>query len=325
MQILRTALFSFAALAIVSYCLSSQADQKSGEDQVIKLKSELVVVDAQVLSRRTGTAINGLTKEDFTVYEDGVKQYLETFSQDKLPLSIVLLLDVSGSVQPIIDQVSQHGLEALNQLKAHDEVAVMAFGVWATVIREFTTDRESVIKEIGFIKSMGPWIREHTYIDEAVYQAAAYSRKAANPDSRRCIIAITDNLTNQPEGVHHFQNEAMQELVENGSVVSCILVGDYDAVAADYRNRGWSLTDRMSGYVSETGGALVQATSADASTKLAQVIDRLRTRYSLGYFSSNPSRDGRFRKIAVAVSPDVERREGKIAVATRKGYYATRN
>jgi VWFA-related protein len=325
MRTRKIAVLSFAALVMLPQFFYPQARQKSADDQVIKLKSELVTVDTQVLSRKTGIAINALTKRDFTIYEDGVKQYVETFSQDKLPLSIVLLLDVSGSVQPIIDQVSDHGLEALSQLRPQDEVAVMAFGVWATVIQEFTTDRESVIKEIRFIKSMGTWIREHTYIDEAVYQAAAYLRKASNPDSRRCIIAITDNLTNQPEGVPHSQSEAIQELLENGSVLSCLLVGDYDAVATEYRKHGQYVVDRMSRYASETGGAMVPASSANASTKLAQVIERLRTRYSLGYFSTNQARDGRFRKIAVALSPDVEKREGRIAVVTRKGYYAPKN
>jgi hypothetical protein len=100
---------------------------------------------------------------------------------------------------------------------------------------------------------MGHWIREHTYIDEAVYQAAAYLRKASNPESRRCIIAITDNFTNQPEGVPRSQSEAFQELLENGSVVSSVLVGDYDVVAAGYRKQSFSLVGRMSGYVSETG------------------------------------------------------------------------
>jgi len=309
------------ALLMMPAFLFSAAQQRT-EDQVIKLKSELVVVDAQALSRKTGMPVNGLTQRDFEVYEDGVKQYIESFSQDKLPLSIVLLLDVSGSVQPIIDQVSGHGLDALGQLRTQDEVAVMAFGVWATVLRDFTTDRDSVIKEIGFIKSMGYWIREHTYIDEAVYQAAAYLRKASNPDRRRCIIAITDNLTNQPDGVAHSQTDATRELFDTGTVVSCVLVGDYEAVAAQYRKQGGFLIDRMTPYVADTGGTMVPASSADASSKLGQVIERLRTRYTLAYFSSNLARDGKFRRIAIRLSPEVEKREGKLSLLVKNGYFA---
>jgi len=96
----------------------------------LKLSTELVVVDAQVLSKKTGSPVNGLTERDFVLYEEGVKQRITHFSQDKLPLSILLLLDVSGSVMPAINQVRDSGLRALNELKPGDEVAVMAFGAW---------------------------------------------------------------------------------------------------------------------------------------------------------------------------------------------------
>jgi hypothetical protein len=73
--------------------------QKSNEqDAPLRLSTQLVVVDAQVLSRKTRTPVNGLSERDFVLYEDGVRQQITHFSQDRLPLSIVLLLDVSASV-----------------------------------------------------------------------------------------------------------------------------------------------------------------------------------------------------------------------------------
>jgi hypothetical protein len=114
----------------------------------------------------------------------------------------------------------------------------------------------------------------------------------------------------------------MRELHQNGSVVSCVLVGDYEKVAAGYRKQGRFLVDRMSRHVNDTGGAMMPAGSADATMRLAEVIERLRTRYTLGYFSSNQARDGKFRQIAVKLSPEVEKREGKINVLVRNGYYS---
>jgi hypothetical protein len=55
---------------------------------------------------------------------------------------------------------------------------------------------------------------------------------------------------------------------------------------------------------------------------LSDVIERLRQRYTIGYSSTNASYDGRFRKIKLLVIPEVEKREGGVAVLTRKGYYA---
>ncbi|HMB28095.1 MAG TPA: hypothetical protein VKS99_08300, partial [Blastocatellia bacterium] len=64
----------------------------------IRLSTDLVVIDAQALDRKTGRIINGLKAADFELYEDGVKQEITHFSQDGLTLSVILLMDLSGSV-----------------------------------------------------------------------------------------------------------------------------------------------------------------------------------------------------------------------------------
>jgi VWFA-related protein len=306
---------------VLAVSVGAQTVQKNVDD-VIKLKSDLVVVDVQALNHQTGRVVNGLKRENFTVYEDGVKQAIETFSQDKLPLSIILLLDVSGSVYPIIEQVRAQGLHALRQLKPEDEVAVMAFGLFTETLQDFTKDRLAIISRIGFISMMGSWIREGTYIDEAIYQASGYMSKASNPDSRRCIIVITDNLSNQPEGAGHTQTQAVNQLYENGSVVSSLVVGDFEAVVQEYKSRQLILDDFVGAYVNATGGIRLAADKTDATEKLTELIERLRTRYSLGYYSNNPRRDAKFRKIGVKLSAEATKREGRVDLINKKGYYA---
>ena len=183
-------------LALLFSSFESEAQDK--QEEPLRLSTQLVVIDAQVLNKKTGSPVQGLTERDFVVYEEGVRQQLTHFSQDSLPLSIVLLLDVSGSVMPTINSVRESGLKALNQLKSGDEVALMAFGVWTTVLQEFTKDRQLVAERVSAIERMGPWIREGTYIDEAMYESAKQLSHASLPDSRRIIIVVTDNLTNQP-------------------------------------------------------------------------------------------------------------------------------
>jgi VWFA-related protein len=299
----------------------SQSQQPGATEETIKLHTDLVVVDAQVLNRKTGVVVNGLAREHFTLFEDGVKQQVTHFSQDKLPLSIVLLLDVSGSVQPVIDQIRDQGLNALNELKPGDEVALMAFGTWATLLQDFTKDRQLIATKIAAIEFMGPWIREATYIHEAVYAAAKHLASASNPDSRRIIIIITDNLSNQPVGGGHSQTEANEALLESGVVVSGLVVGDFNAVVDEYRKKGFTIEDSIGSHVADTGGVALQVGKDDAVTKLANLIERLRTRYSLGYTPLNEKRDGKFRKIKLTIAPDIERREGGVAIVARKGYY----
>jgi len=288
----------------------------------LRLSTQLVVVDAQVLGKKAGIPVNGLRERDFMLYEEGVKQQITHFSQDKLPLSIVLLLDVSGSVMPAIDQVRDSGLRALNELKPGDEVALMAFGAWATVLQDFTQTRQLIAAQVAAIESMGPWIREGSYIDEAVYEAAKYLAKASNPDSRRIIVIVTDNLSNQPATLGHSESEAMQQLHASGAAVCGLVVGDFNAAVNEYKRQGFLLKDSIGGYLAETGGILSQVDKDDVTAKLARLIERLRSRYSLGYTPLNLKRDGRFRNIKLKVSPEVERREGEVTIVARKGYYA---
>src|ERR1043166_9186379 len=82
---------------------------------------------AQVIDKKTRKVFGGLRREDFEIYEENVRQPIVYFSQDQLPLSVLLLLDISRSVTPIIEQVGAGANEALQRLKPEDEVAVMAF------------------------------------------------------------------------------------------------------------------------------------------------------------------------------------------------------
>lgn len=315
-------LLLFVLVAVVGLRATSRAQKSVDQDHPLKLSTQLVVVDAQVMRKNEKTPVIGLTERSFALYEEGVKQQITHFSQDRLPLSIVLLLDVSSSVMPAIDQVRDTGLRALNELKPGDEVALMAFGAWATVLQDFTKDRELIAAQMAFIESMGPWIREGTYIDEAVYEAARYLSNAANPNSRRVIVIVTDNLSNQPDNFGHSEADALLQLHENGVVVCGLVVGDFNAVANHYKKQRLHLRDSIANFLTETGGILSRVDKDNVTDRLAGLIERLRSRYSLGYTPINLQRDGRFRNIKLKVTPEVERSEGEVSIVARKGYYA---
>ena len=316
-----------AVLSVTASALllsSSQSRAQDQQEQPLKLSTQLVVADVQVLNKKTGVPVRGLTERDFLVYEDGVKQPLTHFSQDSLPLSIVLLLDVSGSVVPVITPVRDSGLRALKELKPGDEVAVMAFGVWTSVLQEFTKDRQLVAERVGAIERMGPWIREGTYIDEAIYESAKHFAKASIPDSRRIIIIITDNFSTQPPSLGHSEAESMQQLHAASASVCGLVVGDFNAAVKEHKKKNVLIKDSIGGYINETGGILSQVDKDDVTVKLARLIERLRSRYSLGYTPINEKRDGKFRNIKVKLLPNAERREGEMTIIARKGYYAPR-
>lgn len=81
----------------------------------------------------------------------------------------------------------------------------------------------------------------------------------------------------------------------------------------------------VSTYAKKTGGEVMGIRKEEIETRLVELIERLRTRYAIGYISSNTKTDGKFRKIKLKLSPAVEKREGKLVVLTRQGYYARRS
>src|SRR5262245_37654127 len=156
----------------------------------IRLNTDLVVIDAQALDRKTGRIINGLKAADFELYEDGVRQEITHFSQDGLTLSVILLMDLSGSVSPVLKEIQSGALLALERLKENDEVAVIAFSSDTQLVQDFTVDRKLIVEKIGHIEKT-PVIGQGTSLFEGLREAAVHMNKASNPMSRRAIIIVT--------------------------------------------------------------------------------------------------------------------------------------
>ncbi len=146
---------AFSLFFVVFSLAPSALPQKGNEGgEAIKLRTDLNLLEADVLNKSSVTAIEGLKKEDFMLYEDGVKQVITHFSQNKLPVSVVILLDVSGSVWPYIQELREAALSALQQLKAEDEVALMVFAGSARLVQHFTKDKHQVARLIGAVGEM---------------------------------------------------------------------------------------------------------------------------------------------------------------------------
>src|ERR1043165_6679614 len=183
-------------MAIVSTTLllagTIVAQQKEADD-VIKVNTDLVVFDAQVIDKKSKRIIGDLTKADFAVTDNGVKQQISYFSRDELPLSIILLLDVSRSVRPIIHDIRNGALNALQRLKPDDQVAVMAFASETKWAQDFTKDRALVSRKIEEVTATDV-LGNATFIGPALESAAIHMEHAPTSNSRRVIIIITDNI-----------------------------------------------------------------------------------------------------------------------------------
>src|SRR5437870_6171183 len=182
------------AIAVLSLalCNTSLAQEKEPTD-VIKVNTDLVVFDAQVIDKKSKRVIGDLTKDDFEITENGVKQQISYFSRDELPLSIMLLLDVSGSVRPILHQIRDGALSALQRLKPEDQVAIMAFANTSKLAQNFTNDRRLAAQKIEEATASDA-LGRGTFLGTALESAAIHMQKAPAQTGRRVIIVVTDNI-----------------------------------------------------------------------------------------------------------------------------------
>ncbi|HEX8815452.1 MAG TPA: VWA domain-containing protein [Terriglobales bacterium] len=327
MGVLRRAILLAAILPTASRC-RMQGQQIAEADSTIRVNVELVQLDVQVLQKKTNRTVGSLTKDDFELYEDGVRQQISQLSQNQLPLSVVLLFDLTYSVQPVLKPLAAGALEALNHLKPEDEIAVMVYAASTQLLQDFTTDREKAVAAIEKAGDMASG--ESAFFNEAIFQASAQLGKAKNPQSRRTIIWLTDNVPNIPSDREHGEKDALHEAFATGTVISTLLersaVSDFfiatfskNPMFAPLRKR--NPPGNVYEYAERTGGDVMTSRKEDVSAKLAQLIDQIRNRYTLGYYPSVKQPKDRFCELKVLIAPEAQKREGELLARTKKGYY----
>jgi VWFA-related protein len=291
--------------------------QEQDPVDVLKVNTDLVVFDAQVIDKKTKRIIGELSKTDFEVFDGGVRQDIRHFSRDELPLSVMLLLDVSGSVRPILHQIRDGARNALARLKPDDQVAVMPFASTSRLGQDFTNDRELVsrkIEEVTATEALG----RGTILAPALESAAIHMEKAPAQSGRRVIIIVTDNLT-WVSGKE--SKEILDELYGKGTVVYALIVRA--AIGKVFNVMFLGQLKGVNQFVEKTGGEIIGADKNEVDQKLGEVIDRLRARYAIGFHPTNTGADGEFRQVEIRISSAQKRKEKPI-VLTRRGYYLRR-
>ncbi|HEV3317755.1 MAG TPA: VWA domain-containing protein [Candidatus Angelobacter sp.] len=323
----------------------AQTDSSPQPEQVFRVRVELVVVDAQVLNKKTKRPVEAMRREDFQLYENGIRQQITSFSQDELPLSLVFLFDLTDSVRPVLQPLAEGALRALQHLKPQDEAAVMVYAASAQMLQDFTTDRQLIVNAIQKASRMES--REAAFFNQGVFQAALQSERATNPASRRVIVWFTDNIPNIPSeeirsqyaksvpaGSIHTEKEALNELFKSGAVV-CTMLERSDISESEFManmNRPLMMLYRKQyppgdvyKYSQETGGQVFEPIGAkQAAQRLSDMIDQIRHRYALGYrpsISADQAPAGQFYQLQLKVTPEAEQREGKLIIKTRRGFY----
>ncbi|HZF39288.1 MAG TPA: VWA domain-containing protein [Blastocatellia bacterium] len=291
----------------------------------MKTRTDLVNVGILARQKKTGRIVTNLTQNDFTIFEDGVQQTVSYFSQERLPLSIIMLVDRAGCINAFNDQIRAATIKAFGDLKPEDEVAIMTFSNKVALAQPFTRDRQLIADKVMAVERQHH--SEQHYFNAGIYEAANYMSKAANPTGRRAIIVLT-SLEASIDFSRISEKKALEALLESGALVSGVLVKTVGGrIEQGIRGKPTSIlrhiglrSGSLKMFVEETGGELIGAEPEKMEDTFTRMVSNIAESYSLAYLPTNSARDGKRRKIQVQLSPEVEKREGQTALITRRSY-----
>jgi VWFA-related protein len=275
-----------------------------------------VRVDVQVTEG--SKLVKDLTKSDFAVRDEGQPQSIVDFAHGDEPVTLILLLDISGSMQRSIDEISMEAREALDHLRPGDRVALMVFAKSTAVAQGFSDNLAETARHIG--SAVKNWdVGSSTMINSAVIDAAHYMDKHAGPGGRRAILILTDNLSTS---YRMTDGQVIRELDKADTVLNAIITGR--AIRPRPLEPGKpSNPDFTPANVFElaeqTGGEWVKSENAGDSFK--DMIERIRSRYMLAYHEPS-SMPGTYRHITVTLDEAARKRYPGAELHSRSGYYA---
>lgn len=186
-------------LPLLLLSLLALAMQLSAKDDPVVFKSDVAMtrVDAQVVDH-DGRAITGLQVSDFVLRLNGRVLPIRNFASENMPIDILLLLDVSGSMQPHVERIASAAQQALNVLADKDRVAVMTFDTSTRIRLPFTNSHSEITSALNRLLRSERF-NGGTRITHALLDAAAYVEREARPDARRAVVVLTDDETQDEE------------------------------------------------------------------------------------------------------------------------------
>lgn len=312
-QLFRRLLAVASALALTWPAVPPLRAQQENAGR-IRVDVNLVLVEATVKDSR-GRIMDGLTQKDFQVLEDGVPQTLTHFSRDQLPLAVALVVDLSTSIEPFLRPLHYATQTALRTLKPEDEVALFTFAGHVDRTVDLTKDKRAVSDQFENFTTGGS-----TNINDALYEAARYLGDEA-PSARRVVILVSDNVPTNAGSETPRDDEAA--LLEGDAALYSLKIPGRNPPEA-------RMAAKLGGKVNveklaeQTGGEIFDVEKVGSLYLAFQaLIERLKTRYTLGFTPARGVRDGKFHALTVQLEPSRGKPGKDYKVIAKRGYYAT--
>ncbi len=293
--------------------------EQQGEVQTLKIGTNLVNV--YFSARDKNGFLTNLKKEDCTVLENKDPQVIKQFTQEKkLPLTIGILLDTSGSQQNVLPLEQESGATFLKSvLTPKDEAFLISFDINVDLLSDYTNsarelkraiDKAQINTGAGTGSVTGNGTPRGTLLFDAVFLAA--HDKLRQEAGRKVLVLLTDGGDQGSQETIKTATEAAQKA---NAIIYVILIADRGFYGGF--GMGYSGDRDMEKLAGDTGGRVINVGNNGKKLEDAfdQIQDELRTQYLLSYTPKNLETDGKYRTITVDCGKGVK-------MQARKGYYA---
>ena len=296
------------------------AQIEQGQDiQTLKIGTNLVNV--YFSARDKNGFITNLKKDDCNVFENKDAQVIKQFTQEKkLPLTIGILLDTSGSQQNVLPLEQTSGAEFLKDvLTPKDEAFLISFDINVDLLSDYTNSPRELKRAIdkaiintgaGTGSVTGNSTPKGTLLFDAVFLAA--HDKLRQEAGRKVLVLLTDG---GDQGSQETLKTATEAAQKSNAIIYVILIADRGFYSG--MSIGFSGDRDMEKLATDTGGRVINVGNNGKKLEDAfdQIQDELRTQYLLSYTPKNLETDGKYRTISLDCGKGVK-------IQSRKGYYA---
>jgi Ca-activated chloride channel homolog len=279
----------------------------------LKFEVGIDVINLNVSVREGRNSVGDLRREDFAVYEDGVRQDLTLFVHERLPLSVTLMIDTSSSMSEKLAVAQKAATRFVAVLEPGDRAEVVGFDVRVSTLADFSDDHAALEAAIARTQARGP-----TALHNALWTALKSLEREKTPGQlrRRALVLLSDG----EDTASVVADEQVLDLARK-SEAGIYAISLRPERSLDRMRRSFSQAAQLLTTLAQESGGRVYFPSSlsELDDVYGRVAEELRTLYSLGYVSHNRRQDGKWRRIVVRVP----QREG-LEVRHRIGYFGPR-
>ena len=286
---------------------------------VIKIDSRLVNLNVRVTDS-AGKLIPNLSQADFQIFEDNIEQQVVRFEPVTSPVSVVLLLDASGSTKEHWKIIKKAARKFIETLSPNTPIAVAMFTRRFMVICDFSCDRKTLKERIDKTKnrSSGTAFYDATWSTLDLFKEVKEQRKA--------VVMMTDGVDNslsdeEYEPKHPFDEVFARISADEITIYPIYFDTEYQVTVrmggSDTHESYVTAREQLKRIADETGGTLFKADRAeDLDGVYQRVASELQTLYSVSYNPADKNYDGSWRNVGVKV------KQGAAMARTKRGFYA---